>query len=203
MAEPVEVGLDRLREAQPIPGALVLGHHLDLEAGLELETGTRARPTPGLDQRQPLGRTEALDQQQLDPAARAFPVGKQTCGDHLGVVDHQQVAGVEQLREVGDPAVTDRPWAGEDQQAARAPGSRDLSDPIFGQKVVEIGGPHGGQEAVLPVRGWRRSRRPSPTRLKAITVSAIARPGKTVTHQAETRASLPSAIMLPQLGSGG
>ena len=62
----------------------------------------------------------------------------------------------------------------------------------------------------LPPAGYRRrcrgssaSRRPSPIRLKESTVRKIARPGKTVSHQAPLcRSRWPSCSMLPQLGVG-
>src|SRR5882762_10923778 len=52
-------------------------------------------------------------------------------------------------------------------------------------------------------RGSSVSRMPSPRRLKASTVTVMARPGKNASHQGGTRAVIESASMLPQVGVGG
>ena len=52
-------------------------------------------------------------------------------------------------------------------------------------------------------RGSRTSRTPSPSRLKANTVTRIARPGNTPIHQAVVRKPWASYSMRPQEGSGG
>ena len=49
----------------------------------------------------------------------------------------------------------------------------------------------------------RASRRPSPTKLKLVTASVIARPGKMASQGAEVRYCWELLSMLPQLGSGG
>src|SRR5690606_28979169 len=55
----------------------------------------------------------------------------------------------------------------------------------------------------LRMRGSKRSRRPSPRKLKPITLSMIIRPGNTPSHHAWRMKERPSASMRPQLGSGG
>jgi hypothetical protein len=44
---------------------------------------------------------------------------------------------------------------------------------------------------------------PSPSRLKASTVTVMARPGKKASHHGGTSAVMESASMLPQVGVGG
>src|SRR5690606_17384527 len=55
----------------------------------------------------------------------------------------------------------------------------------------------------LRSRGSRASRRPSPSRLKASTVTTIVSPGNVATHHALSSVSRPSATMFPQVGVGG
>src|SRR5437763_360323 len=52
-------------------------------------------------------------------------------------------------------------------------------------------------------RGFRASCNPSPTRLKARTVSTSASPGNSMYHQAESKIGVASAIIWPQLAVGG
>src|SRR3712207_5115821 len=49
----------------------------------------------------------------------------------------------------------------------------------------------------------RASRRPSPTKLKLVTASVMARPGKMASQEGEVRYCWELLSMLPQLGSGG
>ncbi|MPN24079.1 hypothetical protein SDC9_171473 [bioreactor metagenome] len=63
---------------------------------------------------------------------------RQARGDHAGVVEHQQVAGSEQARQVGEAAVDVR-CAGDVQQAAAgALGRRVLGDQFGGEGEVEV-----------------------------------------------------------------
>src|SRR5207245_1555305 len=71
-------------------------------------------------------------------------------------------------------------------------------------------GTHRTPFIVAPLYGWwttprgsKASRRPSPTRLYAITVRKIHRPGKKLTHHARKRLAAPSATMPPQEAVGG
>src|SRR5699024_11165687 len=63
--------------------------------------------------------------------------------------------------------------------------------------------PFSAQVRVLRMRGSSRSRRPSPRKLKPMTLSMIMRPGNTPIHHACFMKERPSASMRPQLGSGG
>ena len=53
------------------------------------------------------------------------------------------------------------------------------------------------------MRGSRESRKPSPTRLIASTVTASSTPGKKMIHGAIWKKVRPSEITLPQLGISG
>src|SRR2546422_605657 len=66
--------------------------------------------------------------------------------------------------------------------------------------AVEVPG-HGG--LLVQLLGSRTSRRPSPIRLNASTVSMMARPGKTEIQGAVSRYVRPSLSMLPHDGVGG
>src|SRR5690606_22304563 len=69
---------------------------------------------------------------------------------------------------------------------------------------VEVGPEvlHLEQRHQLLSRGSSASRSPSPTRLKASTVTTIARPGNVASHHAPNSTSLPSATILPHEGAG-
>ena len=95
--------------------------------------------------------SEPFEQEHLGGAAGGLPqveAGRQ----HAGGVDHQQVSGADQPRQVRDRAVLGRPpGAGVDQQpGARARLDRVLGDGPGGQVVVEAGGLHGPHDAIGP-----------------------------------------------------
>ncbi len=78
----------------------------------------------------------ALDQQ-LDLAAARF-FAEDACLDHLGVVEDQQVACLQQIGELVEAAVCQM-WLPRIQQArATALGSRVLGNQCFGQFEIEI-----------------------------------------------------------------
>jgi len=59
------------------------------------------------------------------------------------------------------------------------------------------------KSAIYRLRGSRRSRNPSPMRLKPITATAIARPGKNETHHFPLiTCSIPSETITPHSGVG-
>jgi hypothetical protein len=87
----------------------------------------------------------ALDQHLGAPAARL--ARREPRLDHPGVVEHQQIARRQQLGEIGESAVGQRPaGAVEHQQPARpALGERRLGNELLGQVEVEVARTHGAR----------------------------------------------------------
>jgi hypothetical protein len=92
----------------------------------------------GADLRQRLVAADrALDQHLHAPAAvlQAVQAGPQ----HPGVVEHQQVARVQQAGQVGETPVLPARAIDHQQAAGRALRQRELGDQLWRQFVVEIG----------------------------------------------------------------
>ena len=105
-------------------------------------------------------RKHALDQHFDVSAGLLFP--EEARLDHLRVVEYQQVAGREQLRQLGKGAVRERRRADAKQAAARARFARMLRDQLGGQLVIEfVDGKIRGRAAIMHAQsqgiqpGWR------------------------------------------------
>ena len=70
--------------------------------------------------------------------------GKETRGQYAGVVQNEEIAGLEEVGEVGEEVVAQGPGCSvEDQHAARsALGRRVLGDEFRGQVEAEVGDKH-------------------------------------------------------------
>ena len=96
-------------------------------------------------------------QQELNPAAGGLGADEPRLHDP-GVVQHQEVAGAEQARQVAEAAIGEH-LAGEVQEpAVGALGRRRLGDPVRRQFEVEVGqrvvaGCHGRARGVVPGEG--------------------------------------------------
>jgi hypothetical protein len=90
-----------------------------------------------MDQRPPFVQ-QTLDQQLDAPAAGLAAV--QAGRDHPGVVEHQQVAGAQQFRQVIEPAVAERAGCAVQgqQPAVAAPGRGVLGDQFRRQVEAKI-----------------------------------------------------------------
>jgi len=140
VAQPLQVGLDRLGEAQEVAAVLALEDHLGNEVLVQLDHRPRLGPAPGLHQRVPLPFAEALDQQQLHLSRPAGATAEEASGNHPRVVEDQQVAREQQAGEVRHLGVTVRALAVEHQQAALASRRGLLRDARRRQLEVEVAG---------------------------------------------------------------
>jgi hypothetical protein len=85
----------------------------------------------------------ARQQQALDGAAGRHAPSEQPRGEHAGVVDDEEVAGAQVLRQAGDGAVLQaRPFPREHHQLRRSARSWRLRDEVRGKVEVELGGEH-------------------------------------------------------------
>src|SRR5207253_11437700 len=135
------------------------------EAARERERGTRADRFRRRVERAPallvaVGRLR-FDEEELDAAPgrlRADEPG----GEHPRVVHDEEIAGLEELGEIGDRAVGDPPGAVEDEQPrAVALRERVARDASRGELVGEVVEPHGAGDcatrsggAQWPARSW-------------------------------------------------
>ena len=96
----------------------------------------------GAHERLPESVRALLEQQHLPaPAARAAHGDARA--QHAARVGHDEIAGIEQIDEVGEAAVLDRPVAAVHEQARGVPAlGGPLRDQLLGQRVVELVGPH-------------------------------------------------------------
>ncbi len=99
---------------------------------------------------------EPLREQDFDVAAgrgrvvlrgEAARGGEEARGKHAGVVEDQQVAGLEQRGQVGEVVVGEGAGAAVERHhaAAAAHRGRLLRDEVFGEVVVEVGDEHKGR----------------------------------------------------------
>ena len=89
-------------------------------------------------------------QEQLDAAAGVRTNTEETGGHDARVVQHEQVAGLQEGGKVADLMVVERPGpAVHDEQAGGVAGlDRLLCDELGRQVVVEVGGAHAGSIAL-------------------------------------------------------
>jgi hypothetical protein len=128
-------------------------------------------PPAGLHQRLPASVRSTVEQQHLHGPAGGLDQA-QPGGTDAGVVDDEEIAGTEQLGQVGNPPMRRRP-AGPfvDQQPGRVPWfDGGLGDGPLRQRVVEVGDVH--------------RQRASPTARPPVRSNA----GPTTTHRARTAA---------------
>jgi len=88
------------------------------------------------------GRSERLQQQELDLAAGVGPPSLETRGKDTGVVDDHQIARAQIGRQIGETAMPQGAVAAVEHQhpRGRAFGRRMLRDPFGWQEVVVVGG---------------------------------------------------------------
>ncbi len=133
----------QLDEADAVADGLAHRDREDPRAGRVVQDGARRDSPAGAHERLPGGRAALFEQQHLDRAAGGLHQ-TQPGRQHPGAIDHDEVSGVEQVRQVAHVAVV---GAGEgvDQQAGGVAWlDRLLGDARLGQVVVELGGVHGG-----------------------------------------------------------
>ncbi|MNV44906.1 hypothetical protein D3C71_1366840 [compost metagenome] len=118
----------------------IAAQHLGLATGVERDAAARLGRLAGANLRAGLLATEQALDQDLDPAAGGL-LPEQTRRDHPRVVEDQQVAGLQQLRQITDMAVIEclRRRRHQQQAAGRTLGQGGLGDQRLGQLVVEIG----------------------------------------------------------------
>ena len=155
----------RKREAAgPLEGALELGapkrgphdpaalaellDRLDGELSVErAEPRAGARAARGTDERLPETVGALLEQQHLARAARRTPHRDARAQD-AAAVDDDEIAWIEQVRQLVEAPVLDRAVAPVHEQArCVASLGRPLRDQVLGQRVVELVGTHGGSLA--------------------------------------------------------
>ncbi len=151
VAEPLEMRLDRLGEAERAPAVLARRHHFGFEAVGEAHPIARPGAFARLRERVPFPRPELLDQQQLHLAAAPAPA-EEPRRHHLGVVDHQQVPRSQDPGQVSHSPVPLRAFRIEAEEPARAARRRALRDAVVGQVVVEVAGEHGSGPGAHEVR---------------------------------------------------
>jgi hypothetical protein len=85
-----------------------------------------------------------LDQQTLDGAAAGHATTEQARGEDSGVVDDDEIAGTQQLRQRGDPRVRDDPGFAVEvkQTGAAALRGRLLGDELRWKFEVEVADIH-------------------------------------------------------------
>lgn len=131
------------------------GHNLGEQARLalvveELDLGALLQALARLDQAVPVlllgsvcGAFDLVQKQRLHSTAGAHLSAVEPGGKDAGLVDHQQIAGVQIVRNVPEDAVLDAPVLGHHHELAAVPGvSRCLGDEAVGKFVVEVVGSH-------------------------------------------------------------
>jgi len=106
-----------------------------------------------------LGR-DRLHQQQFHLSAGAGLVAAQPRRDHPGVVEDQQIARAQQLRQLPDGAVLGWPLKPREHQQAGGVALRQgsLGDPLLRERVVEVGELHHSRETGREAAGRSTSR---------------------------------------------
>ena len=109
---------------------------------------------PGFTRQRHCPRSESLQEQQLDRAI----IGKAARGEHARVVQHQQVAGRDESRQLRERAMLDLLGRAMQHHHARvfAARQRTLRDQLLGQRIIVIGQPRAHAAIVnakaLPLR---------------------------------------------------
>ena len=109
MSEALQVGLDRTAEADLDAAAVELALHRQRQPRLELERRPGFGSLGGLGQRQPTAIREPGDQEKLQSTSGLEPPGEQPCRDDAGIVDNEEITGVQQSRQIADVEVFDLP----------------------------------------------------------------------------------------------
>ena len=178
------------------------------EAAVHLQDRARQRLFADLHVRchfQPLTALQHPLDQQLEPPAAGF-LTIQPGLDHLGVVEHQQVAGLEQVGQLSKAPVGGRGLPAVQQARAAALGGRVLGDQFGGQVKVKIS----QRENALSLRGRRQCHvlegRTGPFQVegkrKRAAILARQRPPAAKAQSAHARRPAPSAPR-PQAQAGG
>ncbi len=126
-------------ETQQIELAIA-AQHLGLAAGIERDHAAGLGRLAGADLYARLALAkQALDQDLHSPAAGLLP--EQARRNDPGVVEDQQIAGLQQLGQIAHLAVAEGRWRRRHHQQAAGGtfGQRRLGDQFFGQLVMEIG----------------------------------------------------------------
>ena len=95
-------------------------------------------------------------QQQLDLAAGILE-REQARGNHARVVEDQQIAGRDELRQIAHAPIGERAGGAVERQqpARRSLGERLLGYEFFGKFVGEVGAAHGGEFTAMAARDLR------------------------------------------------
>src|SRR5574337_1400442 len=149
--------------------------------------------------RRPLSAAGSVFPIRRKEATRAAQALRQeTLGSRPPGGGHQSVAG--RQPEAGhDPAGLPRLPQPRDARRERAGGVVVRTE----DRLLAVGCPLSVLNRYWRRRGSRASRNPSPSRLYARTVTRMAIPGKTESHQAISMFAFPSVRMLPHVGVGG
>jgi hypothetical protein len=80
--------------------------------------------------------------------------GEETCGDDAGIVEDEEVAGLEERWEIGEDAIGIRAGVAVESHhaAGAAHGWRLLRDEVFGKCVVEVGDEHRNRDQGVGIR---------------------------------------------------
>jgi hypothetical protein len=139
------------REGDAVVARLSLRGHGAEEPGPEVERPARLRPAARLGEALPRrGVVRLFHEEELGPAPlRVEP--EEAGGDDAGVVDDEEVARLEEARQVGDAPVRERARGAIERHEPRgAAGRGALGDRPRGKVEVEVGDVHGGIVAVRP-----------------------------------------------------
>src|SRR5690625_4697905 len=189
-------------QVRPVQAVAVRG--VEAEQGAEGESGEHERQ-------------QAQEQERVQPA-RAAGRSETSCRVQHGHARGERVQPQQLL--VAQPSVERRCGRAESEAGQRqrqheeSEARREHVRQQTGERQFEqeAGGgkqerrrqePPSPQARLLRMRGSSRSRRPSPRKLKPMTLSMIMSPGNTPIHHACFMKERPSASMRPQLGSGG
>jgi len=118
----------------------VAAEHFSLATGIERDAAARLGRLAGADLGpRPLPTQQAFNQD-LDPATAGL-LAEQACGDHPGIVEDQQIARLQQRRQVAHVQVGEvlRRRRHQQQAAGRTFRQRRLGNQFRRQVVMEIG----------------------------------------------------------------
>lgn len=127
----------RPREAQQEECALAR-HHADFQRALQQQPAAGPGRMAGTDLRQRLVAPDGTLYQHFDPAAAVLDAMQPGMQD-ARVVEHQQVAGAQQVGQIGEAPVLPAVAVHDQQPAGGALGQRELGDQLRRQVVIEIG----------------------------------------------------------------
>jgi hypothetical protein len=112
--------------------------------GAETELGTWADAFAGAEEGPPLEWGGFFEEQDFYLALGIGLMSAKACGDDLGIVEDEEVTGLEPALEIGEPGVVSKPGgAVEDEEAGGIPvEGRRLSDEFLGEEVIEVSDLH-------------------------------------------------------------